>query len=81
MQSFVEQRFPHLVPRLVMSWGDKQAFDAVITDLMFDTRGGRIGFPAEAWEELHLLHNLHKLLMRIQAGDIDEPLPEEHKWV
>jgi len=81
MESFVEERFPHLVSRLTAGWGDKQAFGAVMVDLMFDTRGGRIGFPAEAWEELHFLYILHGLLLRLKHGDIDEPLPDELKWV
>jgi hypothetical protein len=81
MKSFVEERFPHLLPKLVASWGDRDAFDEVMRDLMFDRRGGRIGFPIEAWEELRFLQKLHQLLMRIKHGNIDEPLPDELKWV
>ena len=65
MKSFVEQRFPHLVPTLTASWGDQESFEAVMRDLMFDRRGGRIGFPMEAWEELRFtpLRSLRQLTL------------------
>ena len=49
-------RFPHVVDRIASAWSDPARLAAVFEDLLFDDRGGRQGFPADAAEELFAVH-------------------------
>lgn len=60
-RSVLEDRFPHLIPRLTACWGDPSSFGLLFEDLMFDRRGGRSGWPFDAFQELDLLQEVHRL--------------------
>lgn len=82
MQSYVEEHFPHLVPQLVAVWGRPEAFKALVSGLLFDTRGGRAGWPPEAWEEIAFLEALHAAI-HPEGGRTpeDDELDDSVKWV
>mgnify|MGYP005844132197 CR=1 FL=1 len=82
MRSHLEDHFPHLVPGLTENWDDPAAFKAFMSSLIFDTRGGRTGWPAEAWEELSLLETLHKVAFPPQEAPANErEVHDDIKWV
>lgn len=84
MISILESRFGHVVARLLPAWGDKAAFQDLFDDLIFDKRGTRAGWPADAWEELQFLQKLHKTLVAmepVEGEGEDEPVADEHKWI
>jgi hypothetical protein len=55
----IETGYRHVVERLIRSWGHVEAFALVCHDLFFDHRGGRAGWPAEVWEDLVLVQQVH----------------------
>ena len=61
MVSVLEGRFPHVIKRLLVCWGDPESFDAVFFDLIVDKRGDRTGWPLDAWGELNFLQEIHDL--------------------
>lgn len=81
MSSYLEDHFPHLIPRLTENWGKPQEFGAVIFDLFYDSRGGRSGWPLEAWQELTFLEALHKEMCKDGEEDDDEEVHDSIKWV
>lgn len=84
MTTILESRFGHVVARLIPAWGDPVAIQELFEDLIFDKRGTRAGWPADAWEELQFLQKLHKTLMSMEPAEDevqDEPVADEHKWV
>ena len=52
----VATRFPHVLNRVGAAWGDPATVSEVLQDLLVDRRGGRRGFPPEAFEELQALY-------------------------
>jgi hypothetical protein len=61
MLSVLEARFPHAIKRILVCWGDPEAFEAVFSDLIIDKRGDRTGWPFDAWAELNFLQEVHDL--------------------
>lgn len=59
MGCVLEERFPHVIKRLITCWGDPDAFEAVFSDLIIDKRGDRTGWPFDAWLELNFLQEVH----------------------
>ncbi len=80
MMPILEERYGHVVARLLQCWGSPSEFEALFNDLMFDARGNRSGWPADVWEELQFLHKLHKLAYS-PPEDKAEPAGDELKWV
>lgn len=56
----LEKGYRHVVERVLRSWGNVEAFAVVCHDLFFDHRGGRAGWPADVWEDLVLLQQIHE---------------------
>ena len=82
MSSYLEARFPHIIGRLEHAWGNPCAFNEVFNDLIFDKRGGRSGWPEEAWAELDWLNQVHRLVcQKKDAPEPDEPIDDDIKWV
>lgn len=81
MTSYLETRFPHVVKGLTENWGKPEAFKAFFFSLIFDARGGRSGWPPEAWEELSFLEALHKLAYQSDEIVENEPVHDSIKWV
>lgn len=82
MNSYLEDHYPHLLPGLTENWGKPEAFKAYMASLIFDTRGGRTGWPPEAWEELSLLEALHKAAYPPDHRDSEDvELDDTIKWV
>ena len=84
MSSYLEDRFPHLIPGLTENWGKPEEFKAFMFSLIFDSRGGRTGWPWEAWEELSFLEALHKLARPLDSAESEsesESVHDDIKWV
>ena len=82
MSSYLEDHFPHVITRVLEAWGDAKAFQDLHSDLIFDQRGGRSGWPEEAWAELSWLNQVHKLVVQKEdQPEPDEPLDDTIKWV
>lgn len=56
--SELEKGFPHIVERVVKTWGRQECLE-YIESLMVDVRGGRGGFPFQAIDEIMLLREVH----------------------
>lgn len=82
MSSYLEDRFPHIVARMEKTWGNPCAFNEMFNDLIFDKRGGRSGWPEEAWAELSWINQLHKLVCKKEEEvEVSETLDDTIKWV
>lgn len=56
-RSAIENLFPHLTMGLCDCWGKPECLD-YLERLLFDARGERQGFPADAYAELLFLYTL-----------------------
>ncbi len=52
----LEDRFPHVLNRVSTEWDAPRAALEVLEALLFDQRGGRQGFPDDAFAALLALH-------------------------
>ena len=52
----LEDRFPHVLNRVSAEWDPPRAALEVLEALLFDQRGGRQGFPDDAFAALLALH-------------------------
>lgn len=66
--SALEQDFPEALARLTAGWGDVTAFEILFRDLVLGDHGQPGGWPADAWEELDLLQNVHDLAYGMSAS-------------
>ncbi|WP_296804916.1 PilZ domain-containing protein [Thiocapsa sp.] len=57
--SVLESRYPDALRSLVVAWGDPELFDLAFQDLTLGSRAEPGGWPADAWEELGLLQDVH----------------------
>ncbi len=55
----LETRFPHVLHAVMAMWG-YQELNSYFDQLSVDKRGGRKGFPADAWDEISLLLSMHQ---------------------
>jgi hypothetical protein len=58
----LEAQFPHILSAIQALWGFKE-LNTYFTKLTLDERGGRAGFPAEVWDEIHTLLRLHQEIL------------------
>lgn len=63
----IEQRFPHILAKLVEVWGKPEA-DAYLNGLMVTDRSDRQGFPADAASELFRLATIHGAMLPAKAA-------------
>jgi len=52
-------KYPRIVNRIAAAWDYPAAFGEYLTDLLYDFRGGRAGFPAEIVFELRALRDCY----------------------
>jgi len=52
----LEDRFPHVLNQVSAEWATPKAAHEVLESLLFDQRGGRQGFPDDAFAALLALH-------------------------
>lgn len=64
----LEADFPEALNRLIVGWGDVEAFEVLFRDLVLGDQGQPDGWPADAWEELELLQNVHDLAYGMSAS-------------
>jgi hypothetical protein len=57
--SVLETRFPDALRSLCLAWGAPEAFDLLFRDLTLGDRAEPGGWPADAWEELGFLQDVH----------------------
>jgi hypothetical protein len=87
------QRYPHVVNKLTIMWGDRQLVEDYFADLIVDHRGGRRGFPSEVTAEILRLHGYFLGLMDpvlrpvvldevndIAGEEITRPMPLPVRW-
>jgi hypothetical protein len=55
----LETVFPEALNHLTVGWGDVEAFETFFQDLTLGNQGSPGGWPADAWEELEFLQNIH----------------------
>ena len=60
--TMLESNYPRILENITMMWGF-QELNAFLSKLIIDERGGRQGFPPEAWDEINTLAALHLLLV------------------
>ena len=53
------RHYPRIANRIATHWGNVQAVDRMLLDLMVDRRGNRMGFPPRIRHELDRLYGLH----------------------
>lgn len=81
MVSVLEARFPHVIKRLGLCWGDPDAFEEMFADLMLDKRGDRTGWPMDAWAELNFLQSIHHLAYGVAGRrSLNQNNPFEQNW-
>ncbi len=61
MLSALETAYPESLNHLSIGWGDVDAFESLFRDLILGDYGDPNGWPADAWEELEFLQNVHDL--------------------
>jgi hypothetical protein len=70
------RHYPRIANRIAVNWQHLHVLDRLLTDLMIDKRGGRLGFPPRIRQELERLYGYHAKrmtpLLRGRAA-IDEP--------
>ena len=54
-----EEKFPRIVEKIAVLWGSPQ-LAKYFSELLFDDRGGREGFPPDIMIELFRLSNFHE---------------------
>ena len=64
----IEQKFPHILAKLVQLWGKPEA-NHYLDSLMVTDRPGRQGFPADAAGEIFRLSMIH--------GSLEQALEDE----
>ncbi len=55
----LEKGFPHVLQKIQALWGYPE-MNLYFSRLIIDDRGDREGFPAEVWDDLHTLMQLHQ---------------------
>ncbi|MBI1889325.1 MAG: hypothetical protein HYS18_01625 [Burkholderiales bacterium] len=60
--SALETQFPHILSAIQALWGFRE-LGMYFTKLTLDERGNRAGFPAEVWDEIHVLLRIHQELV------------------
>ncbi len=58
----LEAKYPRILDTIQTMWGF-QELNGFFRKLTIDDRGGRQGFPPEAWEEIQTLWSLHLILV------------------
>lgn len=72
MQTLLEQRFPHIVTRLIQLWGNGREAANYLDVLLFkeSARAERQGFNNEVWLELTFLNDLLRIEYPPQASSL-----------
>jgi hypothetical protein len=58
----LEEKFPRILDSITTMWGS-QELNAFFRKLTIDDRGGRQGFPPDAWEEIQTMWLLHLVIV------------------
>lgn len=54
----MEREFPHVLAAIQSMWGYPE-LNLYFSKLTLNERGKREGFPAEVWDDIHLLWQIH----------------------
>ncbi len=73
----LEDGFPRIFDKL-LEFCDTTDFNQYLTELLFDIRGSRTGFPEEIVNELWKLQ-WHR--MRLEAASANEDKPDYWNWI
>ncbi len=58
-QTALERSFPHVLDAIQVMWGYGE-LNTYFRKLTLDDRGNRAGFPADVWDEIHILQYIHQ---------------------
>ena len=61
-----EEKYPRIAGKIAALWGTAQ-MTKYFSELLFDDRGGRAGFPPEVMTELFRLSNYHETTKPVRA--------------
>jgi hypothetical protein len=61
-RSALEKDFPHVLETIQTMWGYRE-LNAYFRKLTLNERGSRDGFPAEVWEDINMLWQLHQKIV------------------
>jgi hypothetical protein len=75
--SELAQQFPHIFSKLI-EFIDSNEFSEYLNDVIFDSRGGRQGFPPEVVSELWKLQ-WHR--MRVENAKATDPKQDYWNWI
>jgi len=82
------RHYPRIANRIATQWADVPVVDRLLTDLMVDRRGDRMGFPPRIRQEIDRLYGLHAKRMtpllrgRVQTGSpVSRPAAEPPRRV
>lgn len=78
-ESAIERRFQRIARELAARWRGPD-IDRYLDSLLIDTRGDRIGFPADVLEELMFLAGVRWHLGRRDTGQTPESPKEEFSF-
>jgi hypothetical protein len=65
-RSAIETRFPRIAHELATRW-QRRDIDAYLDSLLIDSRGNRMGFPADVLEEIMFLAGVRWYLSKTRA--------------
>lgn len=60
-KSALERDYPRILETIQVMWGFEE-MNGFFRKLSLDDRGGRQGFPPDAWEEIQTLMSLHLII-------------------
>lgn len=60
-KSALERDYPRILETIQVMWGFEE-MNGFFRKLSLDDRGGRQGFPPDAWEEIQALMSLHLII-------------------
>ena len=73
------RHYPRIANRIAVNWQHLHVVDRMLTDLMVDRRGGRLGFPPRIRQEIERLYGYHakrmSQLLRGRAAADEPPDP------
>ncbi|MEO8311820.1 MAG: hypothetical protein ABI520_11650 [Caldimonas sp.] len=70
---------PHVVNRFAACWGDRACVEALVDELLTDTRGGRQGFSPRVQAELVQLERLHARALANPIGQANPLVPRRRR--
>jgi len=72
----LEERFPHVLQRVITLWGNKLDLETYLDGLLAPPRAGAKGFPQEAVFEIVTIKAVHRAMFTPEAPVTSDPVAE-----